>query len=110
VSDEQPSSKAQKRAAASLQNARRHLPREEHTHLDHNANLWPSDRPAPEENQLNDIKKEPERKPDELKCIKTADGQNLEETGSETRTVCGRRNTQEVTPEDDGTGRTRPSV
>ncbi|RXN09391.1 very KIND [Labeo rohita] len=103
VSDEQPSSKAQKRAAASLQNARRHLPSEENTHLDHNANLWPSDRPAPEENQLNHIKKEPECKPNELKCIETADGQNLEKTGSETRTASGRRNTQEVTSEDDST-------
>ncbi|XP_073690626.1 kinase non-catalytic C-lobe domain-containing protein 1-like [Garra rufa] len=92
ISDEQPSSKPLKRAAASLQSARRRLPSEENTHLDHNANLWTSDPPAPEEDQLNYFKNELQ-----LKYRQTADGQNLEETGSETRTEC----TQEVTSDDD---------
>ncbi|KAL1263707.1 hypothetical protein QQF64_006446, partial [Cirrhinus molitorella] len=96
VSDEQPSSNALKRAPASLQSARRRLPSEENTHLDHNANLWPSDRPAAEENQLNHIKNELQ-----LKYRETANGQNLEEPGSKTWTVYGRRDTQEVTSEDD---------
>ncbi|XP_016384169.1 protein very KIND-like [Sinocyclocheilus rhinocerous] len=95
VSDEQPSSEAVKRAAASVQSARQCLSSEENAHLDHNANLWPSDRPAPEDNQLNEIKREP------LKYRETADGQNLEHTGSETRTACWRRDAQEVTSEDD---------
>lgn len=101
VSDEQPSSEAVKRAAASLQSTRQRLSSEENAHPDHNANLWPSDRPALEENQLNEIMKEPECKPNELKYRETADGQNLEQTGSETRTACWRRDTQEVTSEDD---------
>ncbi|XP_052468484.1 kinase non-catalytic C-lobe domain-containing protein 1 isoform X1 [Carassius gibelio] len=101
VSDEQSSSEAVKRAAASLQITRQSLTGEENAHPDHNANLWPSDRPATEENQLNQIMKEPECKPNELKYRETADGRNLEQTGSETRTACWRRDTQEMTSEDD---------
>ncbi|XP_016309288.1 protein very KIND-like, partial [Sinocyclocheilus anshuiensis] len=101
VSDEQPSSEAVKRAAASLQSARQCLSSKEKAHRNHKANLWPSDRPAPEDNQLNEIKREPECKPNELKYRETADGQNLEQTGSETRTACWRRDAQEVTSEDD---------
>lgn len=106
VSDEQSSSEAVKRAAASLQITRQSLTGEENAHPDHNANLWPSDRPATEENQLNQIMKEPECKPNELKYRETADGRNLEQTGSETRTACWRRDTQEMTSEDDNKGRT----
>lgn len=96
VSDEQPSSKAVERATASSQSARKCLSSEEKAHLDHNANLWPSDR---QENQLNEMKKEPEGcKLNELKYRET-DGQNLEET-------CWRRDTQEVTSEEDNTGKT----
>ncbi|XP_016108081.1 protein very KIND [Sinocyclocheilus grahami] len=92
VSDEQSSSKAVERAAASLQSARQRLSSEEKARLDHRADLWPSDRP---ENQLDKMKKEPECcKVHELKYRETADGQNLEET-------CWRRDTQEVTSEDD---------
>ncbi|KAF4106167.1 kinase non-catalytic C-lobe domain-containing protein 1 isoform X2 [Onychostoma macrolepis] len=92
VSDEQPSSKAVERAAASLQSARQRLSSEEKAQLDHNANLWPSDRPK---NQLNEMKKEPECcKLNELKYRETADGQNLEET-------CWRRDKQEMTSEED---------
>ncbi|XP_016342806.1 protein very KIND [Sinocyclocheilus anshuiensis] len=92
VSDEQSSSKAVERAAASLQSARQRLSSEAKAHLDHSANLCPSDRP---ENQLDKMKKEPECcKVNELKYRETADGQNLEET-------CWRRDTQEVTSKDD---------
>ncbi len=97
VSDEQPSSKAVERAVTSLQSARQRLSSEEKAHIDHNANLWASDR---QENQLNEMKKEPECcKLNELKYRDTADGQNLEET-------CWRPDTQEVTSEEDNKGKT----
>ncbi|XP_051773581.1 kinase non-catalytic C-lobe domain-containing protein 1 isoform X2 [Ctenopharyngodon idella] len=104
VSDEQPSSKAVKRAPVLLQSTRLCFSSEENGHLDHSANLCsaqPSDRHTLEENKQNHIKKELKCKLDELKCRETVDGFEPEEI--ETRTACWRGDTQEVTSQDDST-------